>query len=131
MESPNRRLQLEPNWEIDILGKRAFPRQGYLEHHLYSSQSLPSISNNNNNNKNNNDEDHLDPALLPHDFDLSSVSISSVALSTARALVQSTTLLPSPMQCRKLKKQFRDIGKKNTCIKIKSIFLFFFGSDFR
>ena len=121
MESSNRRLQLEPNWEIDILGKRAFPRQGYLEHHLYSSQSLPSISNNNNNN---NDEDHLDPALLPHDFDLSSVSISSVALSTARALVQSTTLLPSPMQCRKLKKQFRDIGKKNTCIKIKSIFSF-------
>ena len=112
MESSNRRLQLEPNWEIDILGKRAFPRQGYLEHHLYSSQSLPSISNNNNN-----DDDHLDPALLPHDFDLSSVSISSVALSTARALVQSTTLLPSPMQCRKLKKQFRDIGKKSTCIK--------------
>ena len=121
MESSNRRLQLEPNWEIDILGKRAFPRQGYLEHHLYSSQSLPSISNNNNNN---NDDDHLDPALLPHDFDLSSVSISSVALSTARALVQSTTLLPSPMQCRKLKKQFRDIGKKSTCIKIKSIFSF-------
>ena len=120
MESSNRRLQLEPNWEIDILGKRAFPRQGYLEHHLYSSQSLPSISNNNNNNN----DDHLDPALLPHDFDLSSVSISSVALSTARALVQSTTLLPSPMQCRKLKKQFRDIGKKNTCIKIKSIFSF-------
>ena len=96
-----------PDWEIDILGRRAFPRPGYLRGILQGSQSLPLLVRDN-------DEDlHVDyyqnPKILFPEVDLASISISSVALSTARELFREKHH-PSPMQCRRLKKRFRDVA---------------------
>ncbi len=88
------------NWEIDILGKRAKPRRGYLASRL----DRPTRSHNRGNELGGSVSL---PSLIPsNDAHLLQHSASEVALRTTLDLLAADDLMPSPKVVRTLKQQY-------------------------